>query len=148
MLISYLQLDLDQYYPSPIDLRVYAKDNSQELWTGETAVSEVTYKIPKTSTIFRFCVRKIRINLKFTGQVEMHSFENTVKFRLKNLTTNLVVAEKIWTTEIPARLEIDEVISCKIKSNNEYELFLFAEVKCDDNTTSLSSELNLNMTSY
>lgn len=66
----------------------------------------------------------------------MHHFENVVKFKLKNLTTNLVVAEKEWTTE--EWLTIDEVILSEIKSNNKYELFLFAEVKNGDNPGAFS----------
>lgn len=130
--------------PTPINLRVYAKDNSQELWTGKTAVSEVTFKIPKTSN-FLFFARTTRLNLKFTGSVEMHSFENIVKFQLKNLTTDLVVTEKEWTTE--STLLIDEVILTQIRSNNEYELLLYAHTNIGD-TPQVTSELNLNMTSY
>ena len=57
------------------------------------------------------CCPQYTLIIHFTGQVDMHAFENSLTFKLFKVGGAVEVDKKIWTTE--QALTIDASISCQ-----------------------------------
>ena len=103
-------------------LDVQASDGSPSEFTGAQATAETHYDfIPLTD----------EITLNFTGQVDMHEFENSLTFKLIKVDGNLEVDGRIWKAEHV--LNVDESITCKgLSPGSIYRILLAARVLCGD----------------
>ena len=111
-------------------LDVQASDGSRSEFTGAQATAETHYDfIPLTDAL----------TLKFTGQVDMHEFENSLTFKLIRVDGNLEVEGRIWKAEHV--LNVDESIDCAgLVPGSIYRVLLAAKVLCGD-TPGVTSRL-------
>lgn len=112
------------------DFGVTAVDLSRWTFTGSWALAESTYVFSPLATNLQF---------QYAGSVEMHAFENKVWARVFDITDNLLVDYRQWTTELSSGLTFNESADYTLNLEHQYELQLYAKVFAGDNPGVTSS---------
>jgi hypothetical protein len=110
------------------NFRVEAYDGSCWTFTGSYAYAESTYMFNPTTEY---------LQIHFTGAVDMHAFENEVKFSLSDETDNFVLDSEVWATEDP--LSVDSIRDYVVNPSHNYELLLHAHVCIGDTPRVISN---------
>lgn len=116
------------------DFYVYAQDKSCWTFTGSHSDAESTYLFVPLSD---------QIQMRFTGSVAMHSFENKVSFSLVDAASSSVVDSYSWATE--SSLLIDQTKIYSVTPGRRYSLLLHANVNPGD-TPDVFSDLSAEIT--
>lgn len=109
---------------------VTAVDLSRWTFTDSWALAESTYIFSPLAAHLQF---------QYAGGVEMHAFENKVWARLFDITDNLLVDYRQWTTELSLGLAFNEAADYTLNLGHQYELQLYAKVFAGDNPGVTSS---------
>jgi hypothetical protein len=103
---------------------VTAVDRSRWTFTESWAIAESTYIFSPLTPHLQF---------QYTGSVEMHAFENMVSARVFDITDDLLIDYREWTTELSAGLAFNEAEYYTFDLSHQYKLQLYAEVFAGDN---------------
>ncbi len=105
------------------DFSVEAIDGSWWTFTG-------SYALARSEYVFR--PLESELPLHFTGQVEMHSFENEVSFELYDEESSVLIDAQTWTTDWWYPLQIDWLGEYTVDPTREYRLIMRARVAPGD----------------
>lgn len=112
------------------NLSVTAVDRSCWTLTESWAIAESTYIfLPLTADL----------QFQYAGRVGMHAFENKVSASIYDITDNLLVDYREWTTEFLSFVAFNEVEDYTFDPSHQYKLQLYAKVFAGDNPGATSS---------
>lgn len=100
-------------------LEVFTRDDSAWTFTGSHAYADSSYTFRPLLDSF---------GLRLDGQVELHSFENEIRFTLLDLTNNVEIRSMSWTTEETDTLFVNWFETFAVNPDFEYRLDLHAHV--------------------
>lgn len=109
---------------------VIAVDQSIWTFTDSRATAESTYTFSPIAT---------RLQFQYSGAVEMHFFENIVSVSLYDITDDIPVDFRKWTTEISSGISFTEDVSYTLDPSHIYQMQLYATVLAGDNPGVTSS---------
>jgi hypothetical protein len=112
------------------DFSVTAADRSCWTFTESWAIAESTYIFSPLTEYLQF---------QYVGSVEMHAFENKVSARVFDITDDLLIDYREWSTEFPSLLAFNEAEYYAFDLSHQYELQLYAKVFAGDNPGATSS---------